>query len=123
MPTVGNIDHKIIVGVALGVTTTVALASTIKLCLMKRRRKRENRYETQKLLNEYLLFHYGSADEILLYGDFGPKDSLNFHKKCADLCIKHFEKKVNARWRSWLRWWRSVRAQRRLGGNCGGSRR
>jgi putative 4-mercaptohistidine N1-methyltranferase len=36
-----------------------------------------NPYETQKLVDEYLLFHYASEDEILPYG-FGPKDALNF---------------------------------------------
>ena len=34
-------------------------------------------YETQKLLHEYLLFHYGSADEILPWSQ-GPKDALDF---------------------------------------------
>jgi len=36
-----------------------------------------NPYETQKLVDEYLLFHYASAAEILPYG-FGPADALNF---------------------------------------------
>lgn len=36
-----------------------------------------NPYETPKLLAEYLLFHYGTEDEILPWG-FGPKDALNF---------------------------------------------
>ena len=33
-------------------------------------------YENQKVLNEYLLFHYGKPEEILTY-DFGPKEALN----------------------------------------------
>ena len=39
-----------------------------------------NPYETQKLVDEYLLFHYASADEILPYG-FGRKDALNFARR------------------------------------------
>ncbi|MFN8391994.1 MAG: putative 4-mercaptohistidine N1-methyltransferase [Bdellovibrionota bacterium] len=34
-------------------------------------------YETTDLVEQYLLFHYGSADEILPYS-FGPTDALNF---------------------------------------------
>lgn len=36
-----------------------------------------NPYETRRLLDEYLLFHYGSAEEILPWG-FGPKEALGF---------------------------------------------
>jgi putative 4-mercaptohistidine N1-methyltranferase len=36
-----------------------------------------NIYETPRLLGEYLLFHYASAEEILPW-DFGPRDALNF---------------------------------------------
>ena len=36
-----------------------------------------NPYETDRLLSEYLLFHYGTAEEILPY-DFGPKSALDF---------------------------------------------
>jgi putative 4-mercaptohistidine N1-methyltranferase len=36
-----------------------------------------NLYETPKLLAEYLLFHYGSAEEILPWS-FGPKEALGF---------------------------------------------
>ena len=34
-------------------------------------------YETPRLLDEYLLFHYGSADEILPWS-FGPVEALHF---------------------------------------------
>ncbi len=34
-------------------------------------------YETPTLVEQYLLFHYGSAEEILPY-QFGPADALNF---------------------------------------------
>lgn len=36
-----------------------------------------NIYESDRLLNEYLLFHYGSAEEILPY-QFGPAEALHF---------------------------------------------
>ena len=39
-----------------------------------------NIYETERLLNEYLLFHYGADDEVLPW-DFGPKDALGFAKR------------------------------------------
>ncbi len=37
----------------------------------------QNPYESQALLNEYLLFHYGSADEIMAWA-FGPREALDF---------------------------------------------
>lgn len=39
-----------------------------------------NIYETDKLLAEYLLFHYGSADEILPW-KFGPREALHFPER------------------------------------------
>lgn len=36
-----------------------------------------NPYETEKLLSEYLLFHYGTAGEILPY-EFGPRAAVDF---------------------------------------------
>ena len=36
-----------------------------------------NIYETKRLLDEYLLFHYGSADEVLPWPT-GPKEALGF---------------------------------------------
>ena len=52
------------------------------------KKSNEDVYESQKSLNEYLIFHYGSSAEILSY-DFGPVDSLHFPKRCADLCAKY----------------------------------
>jgi len=37
----------------------------------------DNIYETRRLLDEYLLFHYGSPDEVLPW-TFGPKEALGF---------------------------------------------
>lgn len=41
-----------------------------------------NVYETEKLLAEYLLFHYGEPTEILPYS-FGPKNALDFATRCV----------------------------------------
>ena len=41
-----------------------------------------NPYETDQLLNEYLLFHYGSPKQILPY-DFGPQQALDFPARCV----------------------------------------
>jgi putative 4-mercaptohistidine N1-methyltranferase len=41
-----------------------------------------NIYETDKLLAEYLLFHYGNAAEILPY-PFGPHAALDFPARCV----------------------------------------
>lgn len=61
----------------------------------------ENVYETNKLLQEYLLFHYASDSVIMPY-DFGPKNYTNFPKRCADLCMEHFQKKMKEgkKWRA-----------------------
>ena len=45
-----------------------------------------NIYETDKLLAEYLLFHYGAADEILPYG-FGPLEALRYPARCVSECV------------------------------------
>ena len=36
-----------------------------------------NLYETDRLLSEYLLFHYGLPEEVLPW-DFGPRSALGF---------------------------------------------
>ena len=41
-----------------------------------------NIYESDKLLAEYLLFHYGSAEEILPY-EFGPRKALEYPARCV----------------------------------------
>ena len=45
-----------------------------------------NIYESDKLLAEYLLFHYGSAEEILPY-EFGPCDALEYPARCVGECV------------------------------------
>lgn len=43
-------------------------------------------YESASTLEEYLLFHYGKAEEILPY-DFGPKSALGFPIRCVSECF------------------------------------
>ncbi len=45
-----------------------------------------NIYESDKLLAEYLLFHYGSADEILPY-EFGQRSALEYPARCVSECV------------------------------------
>ena len=45
-----------------------------------------NIYESDKLLAEYLLFHYGSPEEILPY-EFGPQDALEYPARCVSECV------------------------------------
>lgn len=45
-----------------------------------------NPYETDRLLAEYLLFHYGTADEVLPWG-FGPSGALDYAVRCVTECV------------------------------------
>ena len=94
MPLWFGFDHKNVVLGMLGVTSGVAIYSTYKLLSERKNRHLKNVYESQKLLNEYLVFHYGSPNEILKYA-FGPKESLDFPKRCAELCMKYFKGKAS----------------------------
>jgi putative 4-mercaptohistidine N1-methyltranferase len=42
-----------------------------------------NIYETDHLLDEYLLFHYGADDEVLPWS-FGPRDALGFARRSVN---------------------------------------
>jgi putative 4-mercaptohistidine N1-methyltranferase len=44
-------------------------------------------YETERYLNEYLLFHYGEAADVLSW-DFGPRDAAGFAARCVSDCIE-----------------------------------
>ena len=46
----------------------------------------ENPYESDKLLSEYLLFHYGAPEQVLPHS-FGPADALEFPVRCARDCV------------------------------------
>lgn len=42
----------------------------------------DNIYESDRLVREYLLFHYGAPEEILPWSD-GPRGALGFAKRCV----------------------------------------
>jgi putative 4-mercaptohistidine N1-methyltranferase len=44
-------------------------------------------YESERYLNEYLLFHYGKASDVLSW-DFGPKEAAGFAARCVSDCIE-----------------------------------
>ena len=45
-----------------------------------------NTYESERLLGEYLLFHYGRPEEILPY-PFGPSAALDFAVRAVTECV------------------------------------
>ncbi len=47
---------------------------------------RANPYETDLLLGQYLLFHYGRVEEVLPWPN-GPIDALNFPIRCVQECL------------------------------------
>ena len=49
-----------------------------------------NVYETDRIVNQYMAFHYAEEEKYFRY-DFGPKDHLGFPKRCARLCIEHIK--------------------------------
>ena len=55
-----------------------------------------NPYETDKLLNEYLLFHYGGATEVLPYA-WGPAGALDYPVRCVHECVAATDLPVQAR--------------------------
>lgn len=95
MATIFGIDHKyfavgtVAASVGLAVFATYRLARSSS-CTTSSSTTPSEYYETQKLLNEYILFHYGKPKDILAYEDFGPTDSVDFPKRCAELCLKHY---------------------------------
>ena len=46
-----------------------------------------NLYESDKLLGEYLLFHYGRDEEILPWAN-GPVDALGFTNRTVESLMK-----------------------------------
>ena len=55
-----------------------------------------NPYESDKLLGEYLLFHYGSHDEVLPWPD-GPRAALDYPVRCVRECLDVIALPPNAR--------------------------
>lgn len=90
MASVLGIDHRLIAGTTLAVTASVAIYSTYKLHLYTSQQRKENVYESQKLLNEYLAFHYGSKSDSVT-NKLSPKDGLDFPRRCAELCMEYYK--------------------------------
>jgi putative 4-mercaptohistidine N1-methyltranferase len=44
-------------------------------------------YESEKYLNEYLLFHYGAVGDVMAW-EFGPKEAAGFAARCVSECIE-----------------------------------
>ena len=85
--------QKVVV-LAAGAALTVSTTLLVKAAFRRRSDEdKENVYESQKLLSEYLVFHYGAPNDVLRY-DFGPKDAIDFPKRCADICIEYFDPQV-----------------------------
>jgi putative 4-mercaptohistidine N1-methyltranferase len=55
-----------------------------------------NPYETDKLVSEYLLFHYGEPRDVLPW-DFGPVSALNYAVRCVSECVDAAALPYNAR--------------------------
>ena len=48
----------------------------------------ENPYEMEKVVNEYMGFHYAPPSEYVTYPS-APKDALDFPNRCFAACKKH----------------------------------
>jgi putative 4-mercaptohistidine N1-methyltranferase len=46
----------------------------------------QNYYETEDLLSQYMLFHYGEEQDLLPFS-FGPKEALHFPTRCVRACV------------------------------------
>lgn len=95
MATVFGIDHRYFAVGSIAASLGVAIYATYRLTRASGSTSPSEYYETQKQVNEYLVFHYGKPKEVLAYEDFGPTDSLDFPKRCAELCLKHYKPKVS----------------------------
>ena len=65
----------------------MTLASRRRQAAAEKQTEKQNIYESQRSLSEYLLFHFGSPQELLQWS-FGPRDALSFP---ADLSTKALE--------------------------------
>ena len=93
MSQVMGVDNKYVVMSTVAVSVGVAAFSMYKLKCAKKYVPGSEVYESEKLLGEYLVFHFGSPEQLIPY-PFGPKDALDFPKRCAELCLKHYKPAV-----------------------------
>lgn len=90
---------KYCIGTAAVIGGGFACAAAYKALKMKidksqlSKEKSENVYESEKLLNEYLMFHYGGP-EINCLHDNVPKNGFDFPVKIAEICVKHWDPSV-----------------------------
>ncbi|GFN89381.1 type 11 methyltransferase [Plakobranchus ocellatus] len=92
MATIGGIDHKYIAIPAVAISLGLSAYAAYRLHRSARVVPGSDVYESTKLLSEYLVFHFGTPEELIPY-PFGPKDALDFPKRCAELCLKHMQPK------------------------------
>ncbi|GFR77845.1 type 11 methyltransferase [Elysia marginata] len=94
MAAIGGIDHKLIAVPVVAASLGLSAYALYRLhCAnSKVAVPGSDVYESTKLLSEYLVFHFGTPEELIPY-PFGPKDALDFPKRCAELCLKHFKPK------------------------------
>ena len=59
-------------------------------------RDQMNPYETDKLVSEYLLFHYGTPGEVLPW-ESGPSSALDYPARCVSECVDPASLSQNAR--------------------------
>ncbi|XP_033110543.1 uncharacterized protein LOC117111676 [Anneissia japonica] len=85
--------HHYLIGGALLASSSIAAYSTYKLLRLQKskevKKKDATDYESEKVLSEYLVFHFGAPHEVLRYS-YGPKDSLDFPRRLADECLRVF---------------------------------
>lgn len=55
-----------------------------------------NFYESDRAVSEYLLFHYGTAEEIMPY-PAGPRDALFYPVRCVENCLEQDKLPADAR--------------------------
>lgn len=90
-----GINQKYVTFAALSASAGIAVYSFMKSRSVLQDQKKplssgSEIYESEKLLGEYLVFHFGTPEQLIPY-PFGPKDALDFPKRCAELCLKHYK--------------------------------
>ncbi|XP_078001289.1 uncharacterized protein LOC144453801 [Glandiceps talaboti] len=86
-------NRHFFVAAAFAASAGVSVYSTYKLLNYdKEKKQRENVYESQKILNEYLAFHFQQSDGVFRW-EFTPKDALDYPRRVAEECLATFQDK------------------------------
>ena len=97
-----SFDQQFLSGAVVGIGASVAIYSSYSLWNSRKCSSFFSQgvdktgtacYESQKMLNDYLLFHYGTKQDNMFW-DFGPHNGLEFPKRCAELCLKHYKNQL-----------------------------